>query len=417
MRICGSVVFVIALLSLALVPQEPAFARTDSALRQSSVREVLDMIRGGVSQDVMVERVRRFEDVPYLDPAALTVLANKGVPDQVLLELIQRRKVVTPCELPEREISVREILDHPCIREVLLQVDSGVTTDAILVRVAHLDHVPTLDARALSKLTSKGVPNRVLIALIQKQAVRNGCDPARLELLAALAEVNRVRPEARQKPPEASEVSNPAPRATTAPEDAPAPAKKHASRKEPSPARSYPFRPIDQGAREVTRNGADEAQAAKRAQDAAPAADSAGLGRIRVIAKSSLPVTYVEVLLDGTPVTSKGEVQEAEVKPGWKLPPPTVLDVRRGAVVFESVVPAGTHEIQTAFAVSWIIDTDWDEAAEARGQRYDTSKAGPASTSGKSPACEVHEGRTCTVYARLLKNGDGFAVEYQSKMR
>lgn len=373
------------------------------------------MLNGGVAYDVMVERVRRLEDVPYLDPADLTSLASKGVPDKVLLELIQRRKVVTPCELPERKIPVHEVLDHPCIREVLRQVDAGVATDAILVRVAHLENVPTLNAGALARLTSKGVPDRVLIALIQKQEVRTGCDPARAELLAALAEVNRTAPKAQKKPPEASEVSTLPPRETATPEDAPAPPKKRASPKQPSPPKAYPFRANDEGALEVARNAEDEARAAKRAQEAA--ADSAKLGRIRVVAKSSLSVTYVEVLLDGTPVTSKGEIQEGEVKPGWTLPPPTVLDVKRGAVVFESEFPVGTHEIQTAFALSRIVETDWDEVAEARGQRYDTAKVGPAGARGEVPVCEVREGRTCIVYARLLKRGDGFAVEYESKMR
>jgi hypothetical protein len=141
------------------------------------------------------------------------------------------------------------------------------------------------------------------------------------------------------------------------------------------------------------------------------------MGRIRVVAKSSLPVTYLEVHLDGAPVTRQGEVQEGETKPGWMLPPPPVLDVKRGAVVFESELPAGPYEVTAAFALARIVNTEWDAVAEAHGQRYETTKAGPAGEQGEVSVCEVLEGRTCVVVARLLKRKTGYAVAYDSKSR
>jgi hypothetical protein len=215
----------------------------------------------------------------------------------------------------------------------------GVETDAIVELVGNLQSVPSLDARAIGRLTDEGVHDEVLLELVRKLDVRTGCDPVRAELLAAMGDVT-------------------APEAT---------------------------------------------------------AGSTGTGRIRVIAKSSLPVSYLEVLLDGDSVARKGQVQEGEAHPGWTLRQPLALDVQRGAIVFESELPVGRHGVQTVFAVSRVVSTDWDVAKRARGQRYETTKAGPAGKRGEIPVCEVLEGRTCVVVARLVKRGDGYAVAYDSK--
>ena len=351
------------------------------------------MVRGGVASDVMVERVLRMQDVPTLDAAALGTLMSKGVPDVVLLELARKKPTAAPCEIPERKVGVREVLDHPSIREVLYQVDTGVATDAMVERVGHLQRVPVLDARAIARLTSQGVPDKVLLELVRRQEIRTGCDPVRAELLAAAGERERAARDGASTPRMTRE-----------------------SPGDPTFAEASSYGAEDGGHRQVEQAPKEKVRSSSHRPDAA-AAGSPGMGRIRVVAKSSLPVTYLEVHLDGAPVTRKGEVQEGETKPGWMLPPPPVLDVKRGAVVFESDLPVGPYEVQTTFALSRIVETDWDAVVEARGQRYDTAMAGPAGEKGEVPVCEVREGRTCVVLARLLKKGDGYAVAYDSTMR
>jgi len=332
---------------------------------------------------VVIERVRRLEDVPRLDAAAITHLMRKGVPDEVLLELARRRNIVEPCGIPERKVDVVAALDHPSIRRVLRQLDGGVATDEILLRVRSDPNVPVLDARAIVKLTGKGVPARLLVELVRKQEVRKGCDPVRAELLAAAEDV------------EAHE-------ARTDGHSRPAPTLDR--QKDVSPALT---------------DGATAAAAARpraRHRDA-PAPDPGGMGRIRVVAKSSLPVTYLEVLLDGDSVMRKGQIQEGEAEPGWILPPPPVLGIKRGVVVYESELPAGPHQVQAAFALSQIVGTEWDAVARARGQRYETTKAGPDAVRGEAPVCEVRAGRTCVVLVRLFKRKDGYAVAYYAERR
>jgi hypothetical protein len=147
----------------------------------------------------------------------------------------------------------------------------------------------------------------------------------------------------------------------------------------------------------------------------AAVARSTGVGQIRVIAKSSLPVTFLEVFLDGGSVARKGQVGQGEAEPGWTLRQLQPLDVKRGAIVFESELPVGRHEVQTVFALSRVVPTVWDTVRKAHGQRYDTPRAGPAGEDGDVPVCDIREGWTCVVLARLVKRGDRYTVSYDSR--
>ena len=427
---------VIPILWMAFLFCGPISANHGNALHHASVREVLVMVRGGVATDVMVERVRRMEDVHTLDATAVGSLIRKGVPDEVLLELARRRKTAVPCEIPERRTGVNEVLGHPSIREVVHQVHAGVATDAILERIESLPSVPVLDARPLARLTSQGVPDKVLLELIRRQEVPTGCDAVRAELLAAardaeqsalVVETKREKRDERERKKEAlkreaaeqEELERAERRRLAAEQEE---LEREESKREDA-ARQTEKAELRRNAaekKERKREEKERQEVARALSSEPPAPESATnsrMGRIRVVAKSSLPVTYLEVHLDGAPVTRRGEVQEGETKPGWMLPPPPVLEVKRGAVVFESELPVGPHEVKAAFALARIVDTDWDAAAEARGQRYDTTTAGPVGENGEVPVCEVREGRVCVVVARLLKRGDGYAVAYDSKLR
>lgn len=365
-------------------------ANRENLFRHPAIREVMLMMRGGVAYDVMVERVKRMPEVPELDAAAIGTLTNQGVPDKVLLALAQRTKTAVRCPIPERKLSPREVFDDPSIRQVLGDLDAGTPTKAILERVERLHAVPVLDARAIEKLTSDGVPDRVLLALVRKEEVQTGCDPVRKELLASVARTPR---DGRAK--KKDEPVLPASLASV-----------------PSAPDSRTILVTDQNTSEVPA----EPRAARRRHEAS-AAEAIGLGRIQIVAKSSLPVTYLQVLLDGDIVAKRGEIEEGETKPGWMLPRPPVLNVKKGAVVFECALPAGPHEVQTTFALSRIVETGWDDVVEARGQRYDTTKVGPSDEDGGVPVCDVPEGKTCVVLARLVKKGDGYTITYDSKVR
>jgi hypothetical protein len=315
-------------------------------LDHPSVREVILMVNGGVDYDVIVERVRRLPAVPALDSDAIAELTGKGVPDEVLLALVERNEIAGDCEVPEQKIELQKVLDHPSIQELIRMVDADLATAVIVERAEHLQDVPAMDARAISKLTGMAVPDKALLELVRKQEIPPDCATVRAQILAA----GKTRP-----------------RSSTA--------------------------------REATASG------------------STGLGRVRVVARSSLPVTYLEVFLDGDAVSQQGEMHRGETEPGWTLPPPPVLDVKRDTVVYESEVPAGRHEIWTGFALTRIVDTDWDSVVEAHGQRYDTTTAGPADENGEVPACEVPEGRTCIVHAHFHKRGDAYVVTYDSEVR
>jgi hypothetical protein len=128
-------------------------------------------------------------------------------------------------------------------------------------------------------------------------------------------------------------------------------------------------------------------------------------------------VTYVEVLVDGELVTRKGKVQEGEVQPGWMLSRPPVVNVKGGVTVYETAVPVGSQEVKTAFALSRIVETEWDPVVEAYGQRYETARVGPADRSGVVPVCDVREGRTCIVLAYLFKSKGQYAVDYDAKIK
>jgi hypothetical protein len=140
----------------------------------------------------------------------------------------------------------------------------------------------------------------------------------------------------------------------------------------------------------------------------------AAKGGIRVIVKSPLPVTYLEVFLDGRLVLQKGEVLEAEAQPGWTLERPLVLDVKRGQTVLESELPVGPHAVTASLAMTRVVPTEWDAARRAHGQRYETTRIDGL---GASPVCEVREGTTCVVFVRAVKRGEGHVVAYDVTMR
>lgn len=340
---------IVPLVWLWLFTGEGTSARRDDTLRQPAVQDVLMMMKGGVAYDVMIERIRRMEDLPTLDADVLAFLGREEVPDRVLLEMIHRSQAIEPCRIPQRPREQHDVLDAPAIRQVLRDLDDGMTTERLVERVGHLDGVPVLDARAINKLTSKGVPDPVLLELVRKQEIPKGCDPVRAEpmVVSAIAV-------------------------------------------QPTPA-------------------GDRKQAAVE--------PPTGAGRIRVIVKSSLPVSYLEVQVDGDSVAHKGSVEEGETKPGWTLPPPAVLDLKRGEIVYESESPAGFHDVTTAVAVSTIVETDWDDTLEAYGQRYETTRVGPLDADGATAVCDVREGQLCVVLARLVERGRYYAIEYESATR
>jgi len=343
-------------------------------LDHPSVREVILMVNGGVDYEVIVERVRRMPAVPALDSGAIAGLTSKGVPAKVVFALGQRNEIAGDCEIPEQKIELRTVLDHPSIQELIRMVNAGLATGVIVERAERLQDVPAMDARAISKLTGKAVPDGALLELVRRQEIPPDCATLRTQLLAA----GKTRP-----------------RSSTA---------RKATATDPANETKRPRSAVAPGPH-------------PRISPSEPAAGSTGLGRIRVVARSSLPVTYLEVFLDGDAVGHKGEMHRGETKPGWTLPPPSVVDIKRDTIVYESEVPAGRHEIWTGFALTRIVETDWDSVVEARGQRYDTTTAGPADENGEVPACELPEGRTCIVRARFHKRGDAYVVTYDSEVR
>jgi hypothetical protein len=291
------------------------------------------------------------------------------LPDKALLDLVRTEEVPPGCAAVRAQLLAAlaaveaqpgrdrdDPLGHPSIEGILLMTREGVATDVIVEHVRHLADVPVLDARAIAKLTKRGVPDAVLLALVQEQVARSS-------RAAAVA---------------------PAPAAAPAP----APAAKAE---------------------------AQEARPSRKTKPVEPVAGSTGLGRIRVVAKSSLPVTYLEVLLDGNAVARKGEIPRGETKSGWMLPPPPELHVKGNTIVHESKVPVGGTRSARCSRSRGSCDR-WDPWS---GQRttYETRTAGPADESGEVPACEIAEGRTCTVRARFQKRGNVYAVSYDSEVR
>lgn len=421
-------------------------------LSHPTIREVIQMVNGGVFGEVIVERVRRLEPPPVLDARSLARLREKGVPDTVLLELTRTLPADT-CDLrggpPGHGTDLRKVLQHPSIAEVLREVDAGVPSHTIVERVRGLRSVPVLDARALTKLTSEGVPDAVLLELVRARGVGSGASHAELlaevvprtegpdpllhpsigEIVLMLQEgigedviLERIRHLPKVPALDACSVEklgawgvgDELVRELLQRRTALSAGEVHTAQ---------PLTMLAKGedtmleAPKPTRKEAPGKQAPRSPDPAEPAVAREGVGRIRVVAQSSLPVTYLEVLVDGTPVSQRGEVQEGQTTAGWTLPRPPVVDVRKGLVVYDSVVPAGRHEVQASFALARIVETDWDPVLEAHGQRYETTSAGPEDESGGRPVCELQDGRTCTVHARLTKRRDGYAVTYAAKLR
>ena len=375
----GSLSLLVSLFSILLLSAFPVVAG-DDALSHPSIREVMLMVKSLVGNDVIVERVRRIEDVPTLDADEIATLIRKGVPDKVLLELARRKEAITPCAIPPRKVDRRTVLEHPSVRKLLDQVDADVASTEILELVDELQEVPGLDGAALIMLRRKGLSNQVLLALIRKEEIPVGCDPVRAELLDSLSQAGS---------PALVSQDNTRDLATE-------PRSRRTSRKEVAETDRPTFAVEDGGGQDGV--------------------ESTGTGHIRVIAKSSLPVTYLEVLLDGDSVLREGKIPAAEAEPGWRLARPLVLDLKQG-VVFESEWPGGMHEVQTVFALTRIVETDWSAVVKAHGQRYDTTKVGPTGEDGTLPVCEIREGWTCVVLARLVKRGDDYVVVSESKMQ
>ena len=59
-------------------------------LEHPSILEVLAMVDAGVGEDVVVARVERLTGVPVLAGADIAALKKRGVPDSVLLALVER---------------------------------------------------------------------------------------------------------------------------------------------------------------------------------------------------------------------------------------------------------------------------------------------------------------------------------------
>jgi hypothetical protein len=409
--------FTLLLVLVVLVAASaPMGARQDDPLRHPGVQEVRLMMNGGVSYDVMIERIRRMEDVPALDAKALQALRGQGVPERVLVELVHRKETLEPCSIRARKSAGQDVFGDPAIREVLRRSDGGTTTNDLVQYVGELHFVPVLDARALDKLTAKGISDRVLVELVRKQPIPQGCDLARVEppggassAPVAASQSNKVSKKA------ASHEADPA-QTTHKKKTKPGGGDRSAQTDGSAAPQEAPAVPAAMPTNEVHEDLAAVVGDVPPAVDSTAAPAPPGTGRVRVIVRSSLPVTFLEVQFDGKSVVRKGEIPQAETKPGWMLPPIPIVNIKKGETVLDTEVPAGSHEVEVAFGLSRIVQTQWDDVVEAYGQRYDTARVGPLDIKGAHPVCDLADGKTCVVLAQLEKRGKVYAVEYETRV-
>jgi len=80
----------VALLAVTIALTLPAAAQeSPSALDNPAIQEVLAMVEAGVSKDVMTARITKIGAFPELDGRELAELKRRGIPDSVLLLMLQ----------------------------------------------------------------------------------------------------------------------------------------------------------------------------------------------------------------------------------------------------------------------------------------------------------------------------------------
>jgi hypothetical protein len=120
----------VVLLAVALALASPTAAQEkSSALDHPAIKDVLAMVEAALSEGVMSARVEKIDAFPELDGRELAVLKRKGVPDAVLLMMLEKAvpggrapatapaapapDVEPPVKVPEDAGLIRVLVERP----------------------------------------------------------------------------------------------------------------------------------------------------------------------------------------------------------------------------------------------------------------------------------------------------------------
>ncbi|MDQ7087047.1 MAG: hypothetical protein Q9Q13_03945 [Acidobacteriota bacterium] len=152
------------------------------------------------------------------------------------------------------------------------------------------------------------------------------------------------------------------------------------------------------------------------------------MGRLVVEFRSPFPVSFLEVVVDGKSVATRGEMLEGASDPGQFLARPARLSIKKGEVIYEELLPAGSHEILAGFAVTSVESNPDDEWSEYSRERYTSRgvraerRTTPLPAWGANPGatCEIVEGETCRVIVELQRRrsrhrggGSAYGLKYR----
>ncbi len=259
-------------------------------------------------------------------------------------------------------------LKHQSVVEVLAMVDAGLGEGVILARVEKIGVFPELNGSDLAALAERGVPEAVLIRLVE------------------LGSGQLPEPE-------------PVPEPEPAPPSPPQPPVA-----QPGPAPAAPSPPQPPVAQPAPAPAAPAVPAAEGLGKPAPAAAA-----IRVEVDRPFAVTYLEVVVDGQQVTSHGELWQGESEAGQRLKRPYVVKLGKHFTAAEVEVVPGEHQVLVGFAVTQVAEDPNDEWGEYAVESYQnrgvrtTGEADPDHGwfANQAAICSLKADQTCLVTARL----------------
>lgn len=135
----------VAMLVLAYV----GFASAAEAL---TVRDVIELSRAGLGEEVLLALIDVDRGVYSIDPETLKALKQAGVPERVIVAMVRSGRATEPVQVPpvealqeprapEPQVVVIDHRDEPRVREVMVPVPVYVTVPTVRTRHRRFDHV------------------------------------------------------------------------------------------------------------------------------------------------------------------------------------------------------------------------------------------------------------------------------------
>lgn len=131
-----------------------AFVGFASAAEALTVRDVIELSRAGLGEEVLLALIDVDRGVYSIDPETLKALKQAGVPERVIVAMVRSGRATEPVppveavqepRAPEPQVVVIEHRDEPRVREVMVPVPVYVTVPTIRTRHRRFDDAGSVE--------------------------------------------------------------------------------------------------------------------------------------------------------------------------------------------------------------------------------------------------------------------------------